>query len=951
MRAQSEDLDGDGLPDAQDRCPDALEDLDGFEDQDGCPDLDNDQDQILDVDDRCPMRPESYNGFFDEDGCPDHGRVPLQLREPLVQEDPSRPQILKPRAQMAPQTSRPAHHRVVISQSQIQIIEKVYFQPGTARIQARSFALLDQMAEVLLEHPEIAEVEIEGHTDDQGSEAQNLKLSKMRALAVREALIQRGVEVERLSTMGYGELRPIVPNSNPRERARNRRVEFRIKRWLRSAQRRSQIQHRAIAREFPTPKYSKPKDPEEISKDFRTVVHWAPRVQTDAEGRAQLEFFLSDLPARFQIRAEGLAGDLPGRAESLIRSSAPLSVDRPQLSELSLGDELLLPLRLRNNSGRVVQMESFWAQEGLLRGTEPQKQMIPPDGTTLYLPLKASEPGSQRLELEFRAGAWREQLSWEVKVRNTGHPRIWKQAGLLSAQRPVVQSVDLEGSLPKSIQARLTLYPSLLSSLLEGMEGMLRQPHGCFEQTSSSNFPNIMILKHLSAQPRAEPKLLARARAQIRAGDARIQSFADAEGGFGWFGEEGNVLLSAYALWQMSAARKLIRGLDPRAPQRTIRWLRHRALGSGEFKLPPNAQKAQALAFIAFCLGQAEIFSFPELLNRVSAQGMKSEDPYLLALSAQALLNAPGRDDEGRALLQRLLKSQGPKGGFRGTKVGAMGSQGENLALETTALAALAMIRGEAPAESIKAAILWLHQRRRGDGRWGATQATVLSLSALSAYLHSFPVQRASGEVSLYLNDQLIAQKAYQAEQSEPLIFKEFGSKLKAGVQQLKLKLKGKDLLPFSFQIRDRGDPRAKDSSAPFQLSTQLLELRPKQGALSQLRVQLSPQGESGPCSTEKLKTGKTGMLVLRLSLPAGLHPQGRQLKKLKERGAFAAYELQAGELWLYLLHLPACLWSVDLDLEARFPGESRGDSSQAYLYYQEEQRAWAAPLSVEVQR
>lgn len=65
------DNDGDGIPDDQDKCPDRGEDLDGFEDSDGCPDLDNDEDGVPDVQDRCPSEPENINGFEDEDGCPD----------------------------------------------------------------------------------------------------------------------------------------------------------------------------------------------------------------------------------------------------------------------------------------------------------------------------------------------------------------------------------------------------------------------------------------------------------------------------------------------------------------------------------------------------------------------------------------------------------------------------------------------------------------------------------------------------------------------------------------------------------------------------------------------------------------------------------------------------------------------------------------------------------------
>ena len=73
------DNDGDGIPDAADKCPNEAEDKDGFQDDDGCPDPDNDSDGVPDADDKCPDEPETKNGFQDEDGCPDE--IPAKLKQ------------------------------------------------------------------------------------------------------------------------------------------------------------------------------------------------------------------------------------------------------------------------------------------------------------------------------------------------------------------------------------------------------------------------------------------------------------------------------------------------------------------------------------------------------------------------------------------------------------------------------------------------------------------------------------------------------------------------------------------------------------------------------------------------------------------------------------------------------------------------------------------------------
>ncbi|HUH01836.1 MAG TPA: OmpA family protein, partial [Kofleriaceae bacterium] len=174
------DNDGDGIPDALDRCPLEAEDVDGFEDEDGCPDADNDGDGIPDLADSCPNEPETFNGFEDDDGCPDKGKV-----------------------------------LVVLTRDKIEIKQEIHFASGKAKIPKRDYKLLATVAKVLILHPGIKHVRIEGHTDSVGSDARNLDLSHKRAEAVRQHLIEHnGIAAERLAAAGYGEERPIADNTS-----------------------------------------------------------------------------------------------------------------------------------------------------------------------------------------------------------------------------------------------------------------------------------------------------------------------------------------------------------------------------------------------------------------------------------------------------------------------------------------------------------------------------------------------------------------------------------------------------------------------------------------------------------------------------------------------------------------------------------------------------------------
>ncbi len=213
------DNDQDGLADDVDKCPNQTEDLDGFEDADGCPDLDNDGDGVPDVKDRCPNQPEDMDGFRDTDGCPD-----LDNDGDGIADDDDR----------CPDESGPASNNgcpaaavgPTITATKIELHQKIFFDTGKATLKPASEQLLDKVADLLKQNPQVKLIRIEGHTDSRGNPKRNLILSQRRAEAVRQYMISKGVAPDRLQAVGYGDTRPIAPNNTRKGRAANRRVEF-----------------------------------------------------------------------------------------------------------------------------------------------------------------------------------------------------------------------------------------------------------------------------------------------------------------------------------------------------------------------------------------------------------------------------------------------------------------------------------------------------------------------------------------------------------------------------------------------------------------------------------------------------------------------------------------------------------------------------------------------------
>ena len=175
------DDDGDGVTNKLDKCPLVK----GVPENDGCPDVDTDGDGVPDRLDKCP----NEAGTAEYQGCPPPKRAQLQA-------------------------------------GKIEIKEAVYFDAGKATIQGRSTGLLDDVAQVLNGHPEIKKVVVEGHTDNKGSRKLNQKLSAIRAAAVRDYLVGKGVAADRLEAKGFGVSRPTADNKTAAGREKNRRVDF-----------------------------------------------------------------------------------------------------------------------------------------------------------------------------------------------------------------------------------------------------------------------------------------------------------------------------------------------------------------------------------------------------------------------------------------------------------------------------------------------------------------------------------------------------------------------------------------------------------------------------------------------------------------------------------------------------------------------------------------------------
>ena len=386
--------------------------------------------------------------------------------------------------------------------------------------------------------------------------------------------------------------------------------------------------------------------------------------------------------------------------------------------------------------------------------------------------------------------------------------------------------------------------------------------------------------------------------------------------------------------------------VDKQMVARTADWLRGRRDGKGGFSRDAksldtfgSASPEVTNAYITWSLSEARQPGFEAEVDSLSRVAQHTSDSYVLALATGTMFNS-GHKGAGQDAARRLVQLQESDGSWKKESHSITRSGGENLLIETTSLAVLALLKSGAYEEQTDRAVDWLVSHRRAYGAWGATQATVLGLKALTAYASARGRQRTSGTVTLLVNGVKVGTRSYEPEDREALTFSGFTEQLRSGKNSFELRHTGSGTLPFSMGVEYRASTPASSTQSVVELSTALERPQVKLGESVRLNVTVRNKTDKGQ-----------PMTLARVEIPGGLMLQTWQLKELREKGLIAFYETQPREVNLYLRQLkPGETVQLPLDLLAFAPGEFTSQASSAYLYYTDEYKTWVNPTKVSVE-
>ena len=316
--------------------------------------------------------------------------------------------------------------------------------------------------------------------------------------------------------------------------------------------------------------------PDRVRQDFPETLLWRPQLITDDDGRATLDIDLADSITTWRLTASAVAADgRLGAAEAGIKVFQPFFVELNLPVSLTRGDEVSVPVVVYNYLDKPQTVELTLAAGDWFDspdGAAKKIELGPREVRSTSYRLRVKTVGKHALQVTAKGGELSDAVRRQVEVVPDGRRVEEVTNGTLGQPGELTLTVP-ESAIEGSVRATVKIYPSSFSQLVEGLDGIFQMPYGCFEQTSSTTYPNVLALAYLKQTGRAAPDVREKAEGHIHLGYQRLLGFEVQGGGFDWFGRPpANRTLTAYGLMEFQDMAK-VHAVDPQLIERTRAWL------------------------------------------------------------------------------------------------------------------------------------------------------------------------------------------------------------------------------------------------------------------------------------------------------------------------------------------------------------------------------------------
>ncbi len=699
-------------------------------------------------------------------------------------------------------------------------------------------------------------------------------------------------------------------------------------------------------------------EPPRIREYFPETLLFEPALIADASGRASLTLDIADSITtwRMTAMASSATGAL-GSKETPLRVFQDFFVDIDLPVSLTQGDRVSIPVVVYNylDGPQDVRLQFEEAPWFALDGAAEQTLNLQPEEVrAIYFPIEVKELGKHQLTVFAYGSQMNDAIRRSIEVRPNGEERNVTVSDRLTQR--VEHAVTLPpDAIPGASTILVRIYPGVFSQIVDGLDSMLQMPFGCFEQTSSVTYPNVLIVQYLKATEQINPETQMTAEGYINAGYQRLLSYEVDGGGFSWFGDApANKVLTAFGLKQFADMAE-VHEVDPNVLTRTAAWLLDRRESDGSWTPDENylhaeswtgIQNSQLLvtAYIAEALLSTgrPTSELAQALDYVKAHWQEADDAYTLAIAANALVAADRNDAVTRQALDKLYGMRVEEGETVHWKGAATVTftTGDAADVEATALATLALLQAERSPETTGKALTWLIRKKGPQGHWGSTQGTILALKALMLSLGS-RTEEVDATITVALNGEAVEKFRVTPEDSDVMRLADLRGKLADGVNTVTLDIEGEGSMLYQIVGRHYVPwslPVPGDEPMTIDVAYDKTEL-----AVDDIAQATATVRNNRPHAAQ--------MVIVDLGIPPGFQVVTPDLDALVTAGTVQKYELTGRQIILYFEELaPNAEVELQYQLRAKFPLRAKTPESSVYAYYNPEVRHVAAPQDIVVE-
>jgi A-macroglobulin TED domain/Alpha-2-macroglobulin family/MG2 domain/A-macroglobulin receptor binding domain/Carboxypeptidase regulatory-like domain/Alpha-2-macroglobulin bait region domain len=701
---------------------------------------------------------------------------------------------------------------------------------------------------------------------------------------------------------------------------------------------------------------------------FPEALYINPEIITDKDGVASITIPLADSITtwRMAMMASTTRGAL-GSGTSSLKVFQDFFVDLDLPVTLTQGDRVSIPVAVYNYSGAAGDVNLQLKDDDWFSHVDDvAEKNLTVDSARVggsQFTLEAKRIGKFKLTLAARmkgAADRADIVVREIEVIPNGREQSLVFNGRLETTAQHELAFPAE-SIPEATKIFVRLYPGPLSQVIEGMDTLLSMPSGCFEQTSSSTYPNVLALDYMKRTKKLTPEVHAKAEGFIANGYQRLLTFEVPGGGFSWFGNApANKILTAYGLMEFSDMSK-VHDVDPNLIVRTQQWLAAQQQPDGSWKPDAsfinegatnryNTDVLRITAYLAWSLensgyqGPAVEKARQFIESHISAKA----DTYTLAVLANFAADFGKDRDFTRQAMQLLLDARTEKDELAWWNADETGvyATGTSASVETTGLAAQALLKWGQASGTARKAMTYIAAKKDASGTWGTTQATIMALRALLLATEKGAAD-VRGTLEVVVNGKTAEKLVLTPDNNDLLhqfVFKDVDAKAASTVE---IKFAGKGGLAYQVVGQYFLPWDKKPETEPLSID------------VAYDRTQLAQDDIATATATIKNNLPKAAnMVMVDLGIPPGFDLLSEDLQAYREKsaalksGRLEKFSLTATQAILYFdSFAPGDTVTLKFRLRAKYPIRARTFRSRVYEYYDPEVSSVARPVQLEVRQ